>query len=302
MQHIPKYQVIDNANPLTCSSRRSSIRVVVTAILSQNAPVHLNSLGQLTVYTTSWIKNLTRQLINVPHLWEADGWYGCDNPGDMLWGSETTDPQDVRLYEKIQIDVEKRKLLQERQRETESETASVFQVDDERGDFEEYQHLVDEVYNPTTVDRPIRTVVPAVVQLIKHLGPGAETRLRERFAHCVQEVTDIREDYVLLKRLSDNNDISYDTPNPFLDAHQKRMDEAIGAFVGIISEQTGYQPPIVRCTCPICLDTVREAVCLDCGHLACQECLTDPLIARHQDMVKCPLCSKMGRWRKLYPA
>ena len=298
----------DGANAEVDPRRRSSLRVVATVILA-SPPIHLHELSEIAVYEQCWIRNLKRQLLKIPYFKENEGWYCCLQPEELLWPQGAADECDARIFSKVCDDVEKRRLHKERQHANDEDEEFLSespqtQPEEHRGasDFEDYQHLVDEVYNPPIVDRPTKTVDPNIVRLIKDRGVPAHTLLQEKFAICMQQVGEIREDLSLIQRLSDNNNVPYETPNAFLESHQKRMDDAINSFIDTVTSQTGYKPPPVRCTCPICLDIVRDAVCIDCGHVACHECLSDPLVPRHGDMVKCPLCSKLGRWRKLYLA
>lgn len=55
----------------------------------------------------------------------------------------------------------------------------------------------------------------------------------------------------------------------------------------------------VIANCPICIMSVVEPVCIDCGHVVCGECIKK-LTKNFYLQIDCPCCRQIGNYRKIY--
>jgi hypothetical protein len=124
--------------------------------------------------------------------------------------------------------------------------------------------------------------------------------VEEAFAHIVTAGATAQEDFAAIAKLNERMSVPHTTVTVYTEALQERLDGAFTNFAEAFSHSTGYTMPSVRSTCPICLHSVVKPVCLDCGHLVCHACVTSPYLYRHDHQVKCPMCKRVGTWRKVY--
>lgn len=139
------------------------------------------------------------------------------------------------------------------------------------------------------------------VALIKRPRHDMST-LGEAYCRVLQAGTTAQESFSIISQLNDLTGISHATPTVYTDTLQDQLDEAFTEFADKFSEATGYTMPSIRSTCPICLHGVVKPVCLDCGHLVCHSCVMSPYLYRPDLQLKCPMCKRVGTWRKVYPA
>ena len=142
-----------------------------------------------------------------------------------------------------------------------------------------------------------------LLRLLAREGVGADvSTLGEAYCRVLQAGTTAQESFSIISQLNDLTGISHATPTVYTDTLQDQLDEAFTEFADKFSEATGYTMPSIRSTCPICLHGVVKPVCLDCGHLVCHSCVMSPYLYRPDLQLKCPMCKRVGTWRKVYPA
>jgi len=151
---------------------------------------------------------------------------------------------------------------------------------------------------------PVAESVPLNDTAVALLRRGASdmSPVTDAFQVLMRAGDAARDTFELIGRLNQRHNIPHTSRNVYTDSVQETMDEVFSDFTQAFSEATGYNAPPIRSCCPICLHCVVVPVCLDCGHLVCHSCVVSPYLHKQDGRVKCPMCKKMGLWRKIYAA
>jgi hypothetical protein len=316
---IPRYSLIDDA--LNHGSRtKHTIRTLATFVLEHTCATGIQDLAQRSEYNPSWVRR---------HLHFFQGLAGfevhrdtvmCVDQNPWVWPTmESAPDEDVLMYQKILDDVPRRRVMRERSLRRADDAS--YGEDDSFGtyseqesstsEYEDYQHLVDEALTGRAAEPAPPAPVPVVDREVAAILEAPEsgpvtlrqtaTKTCDLALHCLKEAQLVRRNLEMIRMLNADNGLPPDTMTPYFDAHQRRLDESVAGFLRSLSEQTGYRVPQVRTSCPICLDCVKQPCCMDCGHVACLECLSHPSNPRFEgDKLLCPLCKNLGAWRKMY--
>jgi hypothetical protein len=319
MSCIPRYLLIDGA--LDHGSRtKHTVRTLATFVLQTPCATTTEDLAQRTEYNPSWIQRHVRYLNALPGFEVFRDTIVCADRNPWVWPTVASAPEeDVNMYQKILDDVPRRRVMRERTQRRADDAS--YGEDDSYGtyseegsstsEYENYQHLVDEALTARVTDPPPPPPAPVVdreVAAILEAPESCPVTLRvaasktcDLALRCVKEAQLVRRNLEMIRMLNADNALPHDTMTPYFDAHQRRLDESVAGFLQSLSEQTGYRVPQVRASCPICLDVVRKPCCMDCGHVACMDCLCHPSNPRFEgDKLVCPLCKNLGGWRRMY--